>query len=270
MYGADALFLMLDQSVFSIRMRNTVWMAPDGRVVVVVVLVVVVVVVQISLVPLAVQQERHTVALCLHSERASMNLWRASLLHERLERPEAQSRRADPRSARVCVRQFSFCEAQDVLHSRHALSHLFLAASIGEALTNRRTRASSVRRHQARGAASHARRLSAPGGLMVGLYRTRFLGHQGRLGYSPRSRPNSQITPSWVDQLRSFASEVTRVAREVGTEGKLGGQADVKGVAGTWKDLTDSVSARERRLDRSGPTVRAAGPRSAPTAPWPR
>src|SRR5438270_3532218 len=43
-----------------------------------------------------------------------------------------------------------------------------------------------------------------------------------------------------VDQLSSFASEVTRVAREVGTEGKLGGQADVKGVAGTWKDLTDS------------------------------
>ncbi len=45
-----------------------------------------------------------------------------------------------------------------------------------------------------------------------------------------------------VDQLRSFASEVTRVAREVGTEGKLGGQADVPGVAGTWKDLTDSVN----------------------------
>ncbi len=45
-----------------------------------------------------------------------------------------------------------------------------------------------------------------------------------------------------VDQLRSFASEVTRVAREVGTEGKLGGQADVKGVAGTWKDLTDNVN----------------------------
>src|SRR4029434_2827506 len=45
-----------------------------------------------------------------------------------------------------------------------------------------------------------------------------------------------------VDQLRSFASEVTRVAREVGTDGKLGGQADVKGVSGTWKDLTDSVN----------------------------
>src|SRR5712672_2073884 len=45
-----------------------------------------------------------------------------------------------------------------------------------------------------------------------------------------------------VDQLNSFASEVTRVAREVGTEGKLGGQADVKGVGGTWKDLTDSVN----------------------------
>ncbi len=45
-----------------------------------------------------------------------------------------------------------------------------------------------------------------------------------------------------VDQLNSFASEVTRVAREVGTDGKLGGQADVKGVAGTWKDLTDNVN----------------------------
>src|SRR5947207_135719 len=45
-----------------------------------------------------------------------------------------------------------------------------------------------------------------------------------------------------VDQLRSFASEVTRVAREVGTEGKLGGQANVQGVAGTWKDLTDNVN----------------------------
>src|SRR5205823_3542971 len=45
-----------------------------------------------------------------------------------------------------------------------------------------------------------------------------------------------------VDQLRSFASEVTRVAREVGTEGKLGGQAGVEGVSGTWKDLTDNVN----------------------------
>jgi signal transduction histidine kinase/DNA-binding response OmpR family regulator/HAMP domain-containing protein len=45
-----------------------------------------------------------------------------------------------------------------------------------------------------------------------------------------------------VDQLRSFAAEVTRVAREVGTEGRLGGQADVQGVSGTWKDLTESVN----------------------------
>src|SRR5437773_9679492 len=45
-----------------------------------------------------------------------------------------------------------------------------------------------------------------------------------------------------VDQLNSFGSEVTRVAREVGSEGKLGGQAQVEGVAGTWKDLTDSVN----------------------------
>ena len=51
-----------------------------------------------------------------------------------------------------------------------------------------------------------------------------------------------------VDQLRSFASEVTRVAREVGTDGKLGGQAVVSGVAGTWKDLTDSVNAMAGNL----------------------
>src|SRR5438045_2743089 len=51
-----------------------------------------------------------------------------------------------------------------------------------------------------------------------------------------------------VDQLGSFASEVTRVAREVGTEGKLGGQAQVKGVSGTWKDLTDSVNSMAGNL----------------------
>src|SRR5438045_1829048 len=51
-----------------------------------------------------------------------------------------------------------------------------------------------------------------------------------------------------VDQLRSFASEVTRVAREVGSEGILGGQARVEGVSGTWKDLTDSVNLMARNL----------------------
>src|SRR5205814_689417 len=51
-----------------------------------------------------------------------------------------------------------------------------------------------------------------------------------------------------VDQLRSFASEVTRVAREVGTEGKLGGQANVPGAGGTWKDLTDNVNSMARNL----------------------
>src|SRR5579864_8201781 len=51
-----------------------------------------------------------------------------------------------------------------------------------------------------------------------------------------------------VDQLNSFASEVTRVAREVGTEGKLGGQAEVRGVAGTWKDLTDNVNSMASNL----------------------
>src|SRR5688500_10956316 len=51
-----------------------------------------------------------------------------------------------------------------------------------------------------------------------------------------------------VDQIKSFSSEVTRVAREVGTEGKLGGQATVKGVGGTWKDLTDSVNMMASNL----------------------
>ena len=51
-----------------------------------------------------------------------------------------------------------------------------------------------------------------------------------------------------VDQLNGFAAEVTRVAREVGTEGKLGGQADVPGVAGTWKDLTDNVNSMAANL----------------------
>ena len=51
-----------------------------------------------------------------------------------------------------------------------------------------------------------------------------------------------------VDQLNGFASEVTRVAREVGTEGKLGGQAQVRGVAGTWKDLTDNVNSMANNL----------------------
>src|SRR6185437_4144926 len=51
-----------------------------------------------------------------------------------------------------------------------------------------------------------------------------------------------------VDQLSTFASEVTRVAKEVGTEGKLGGQADVKGVAVVWKDLTENVNSMASNL----------------------
>src|SRR2546426_11611077 len=51
-----------------------------------------------------------------------------------------------------------------------------------------------------------------------------------------------------VDQLNAFAGEVTRVAREVGTEGKLGGQAQVPGVGGTWKDLTDNVNSMASNL----------------------
>ena len=58
----------------------------------------------------------------------------------------------------------------------------------------------------------------------------------------------AKLVNTMVDQLNSFASEVTRVAREVGTEGKLGGQAEVKGVAGTWKDLTDNVNLMANNL----------------------
>ena len=55
-----------------------------------------------------------------------------------------------------------------------------------------------------------------------------------------------------VEQLRAFAAEVTRVAKEVGTEGKLGGQAEVKGVSGTWKDLTDNVNLMASQPDQPG------------------
>ena len=57
---------------------------------------------------------------------------------------------------------------------------------------------------------------------------------------------------SMVDQLSSFADEVTRVAREVGTDGKLGGQAKVKGVSGVWKDLTDNVNTLAVEPDDAG------------------
>src|SRR5207245_4861896 len=54
---------------------------------------------------------------------------------------------------------------------------------------------------------------------------------------------SATIVNTMIEQMSAFTSEVTRVAREVGTEGKLGGQAAVPGVAGTWKDLTDSVNS---------------------------
>src|SRR5262249_29586274 len=60
----------------------------------------------------------------------------------------------------------------------------------------------------------------------------------------------TDIINKMVDQLNSFAAEVTRVAKEVGTEGKLGGQAEVKGVSGTWKDLTDNVNVMASNLTK--------------------
>src|SRR5690606_37902074 len=62
------------------------------------------------------------------------------------------------------------------------------------------------------------------------------------------SRQLKETINTMVDQLNGFAAEVTRVAREVGTEGKLGGQAQVPGVAGTWKDLTDNVNSPASNL----------------------
>src|SRR5437667_10506288 len=62
-----------------------------------------------------------------------------------------------------------------------------------------------------------------------------------------------QTINTMVDQLNAFANEVTRVAREVGTEGRLGGQAEVYGVGGVWKDLTDNVNimrSEERRVGK--------------------
>ena len=70
-----------------------------------------------------------------------------------------------------------------------------------------------------------------------------------------------------VDQLNAFAGEVTRVAREVGTEGKLGGQAQVRGVAGTWKDLTDSVNSMASQPDRPGAQHRRGGDRRGARRP---
>ncbi len=67
-----------------------------------------------------------------------------------------------------------------------------------------------------------------------------------------------------VDQLSSFASEVTRVAREVGTEGKLGGQAEVEGVAGTWHDLTESVNSMAGNLTNQVRNIAGV------TTAWPR
>src|SRR3712207_4231390 len=66
-----------------------------------------------------------------------------------------------------------------------------------------------------------------------------------------------------VDQLNAFASEVTRVAREVGSEGKLGGQAQVQGVGGTWKDLTDSVNFMSGNLTAQVPHIAEVTPATA-------
>src|SRR5262249_56263317 len=76
-----------------------------------------------------------------------------------------------------------------------------------------------------------------------------------RMGLEVNGRPlegqflqTARTVNTMVEQLNGFAAEVTRVAREVGTEGKLGGQAVVPGVAGTWKDLTDNVNVMANNL----------------------
>ena len=73
-----------------------------------------------------------------------------------------------------------------------------------------------------------------------------------------------------VDQLNAFASEVTRVAREVGTEGRLGGQARVEGVSGTWKDLTDSVNSMAGNLTAQVRNIAQVTTAKSPTATYPK
>ena len=80
----------------------------------------------------------------------------------------------------------------------------------------------------------------------------------------------AKVVNTMVGQLNSFASEVTRVAREVGTEGKLGGQAEVQGVAGTWKDLTDSVNSMAVQPDRAGTQHRGGHHRGREWRPFPQ
>ena len=72
-----------------------------------------------------------------------------------------------------------------------------------------------------------------------------------------RSSSSKSTVNTMVEQLRSFADEVTRVAREVGIEGKLGGQAQVRGVSGTWRDLTVNVNEPGLQPHRSGAQHRA-------------
>ena len=72
-----------------------------------------------------------------------------------------------------------------------------------------------------------------------------------------------------VDQLSSFADEVTRVAREVGTEGKLGGQAQVAGVSGTWRDLTENVNQLAGTLTTQLRAIAAGVHRGDPRRPDP-
>ena len=89
--------------------------------------------------------------------------------------------------------------------------------------------------------------------------------HGGRA--AARSCELKNTINTMVDQLNGFAAEVTRVAREVGTEGKLGGQAQVPGVAGTWKDLTDNVNSMAVEPDRAGAQHRRGDDRGRPRRP---
>src|SRR5262249_35556381 len=74
------------------------------------------------------------------------------------------------------------------------------------------------------------------------------LSRKGNVNVSGEILQLKETINTMVDQLNAFAGEVTRVAREVGSEGKLGGQAVVRGVAGTWKDLTDNVNSMAGNL----------------------
>ena len=133
------------------------------------------------------QHERQAFASRLHPKRARMNVWRATALHGRPNRG-VQFPTSDVRSSSACMRQSSFCEAQDFSHSRHVLSHGFLAHAICEVSPRRRTKMSSVGRGQTCDMARQSRGSRLHPSMMVLSPPVRGLAYHGRRAKCQESR----------------------------------------------------------------------------------